>query len=196
MEVLTQREEKIFKKIAMHRMVFLQIVGGALFLAALSQLQIPLHPIPITLQTLGVFLLAIGQGGEKSAGSVLLYLVFAALGLPVLAGGTSHPLWILSPSAGYLMGFPIAAYVIGKRRSFQKTSSPLSFMKEILVGTGIILTLGVAYLNRFLSFPDSLSVGFFPFLPVEGIKCLFASSISTFYYRCKEGNEDERAPLF
>ena len=91
----------------------LQVVLGSFFMAFLSQLTVPLNPIPMTLQTLAVFLLAMGMGGKKAALSILLYLGEASMGLPVLAGWKSNPLWFFNPSAGYLVGFPFAAFVVG-----------------------------------------------------------------------------------
>lgn len=91
-----------------------QVLFGSLFLAAMAQVSIPLYPVPMTLQTFGIFLLAIGQGKKKALYSTLLYVGFVSLGLPFLANGVSNSLWYFFPCVGYIAGFPIAAYVIGR----------------------------------------------------------------------------------
>src|SRR4051812_45046818 len=86
-------------------------LAGSCFLALLSQVAIPLPftPIPVTLQTLGVFLLGGILGGRRAVYSVVGYLVQGCCGLPVFAGGVSNPLWISSLQAGFLVAFIGAA---------------------------------------------------------------------------------------
>jgi biotin transport system substrate-specific component len=72
---------------------------GSCFLALMSQVAFPIvgTPVPVTLQTLAVFLLGGILGSRRAAYSVIGYLIQGSLGLPVFAGGVSNPLWILSP---------------------------------------------------------------------------------------------------
>lgn len=190
MQVVNQKEVSYFEKIRVKGWSLFQIIGGAFFLAVLSQISIPLYPVPLSLQTFGVFLLAICQGGKGAAKSLIVYLMFASLGLPVLAFGVSRPLWILSPCAGYLAAFPIAAYLIGKRVETKGTASSLQIIGSLCIGNGVVFVLGVGYLTRFLSFAQSVSVGLLPFLPIEGIKILGAASIGGLYFRWKNGGRN------
>ena len=82
MEVLVESTPVFSEKTKSRAWTMTQVVLGSLFLAALSQVSIPLYPVPMSLQTLGIFLLAIGQGGRKACYSTLLYLGFITLGLP------------------------------------------------------------------------------------------------------------------
>lgn len=186
MEVLVESTPAFSEKTKSHAWTMTQVVLGSLFLAALSQVTIPLYPVPMTLQTLGIFLLAIGQGGKKASYSTLLYLGFITLGLPFLAGGVSNSLWFALPSAGYLVGFPIASYVIGKMVNAKENPSSLWIMGSILVGQMIIYTLGVAGLTRILSFEQSLMVGLLPFLPLAGVKLLMAAGLGGLWIRFKK----------
>ncbi|CCH77703.1 biotin transporter [Nostocoides japonicum T1-X7] len=70
-------------------------------------------PVPITLQTLGVMITGAVLGGRRAALSLLLFLALVAVGLPLLAGGRGGLGVFAGPSVGYLIGFPVAAYVIG-----------------------------------------------------------------------------------
>jgi len=163
----------------------LQVVLGSVFLALCSKVSIPMQPVPMTLQTLGVFLLAIMMGGRNAGLAGLLYLVQATVGLPVLANGISDPLWMVGPTAGYLFGFPIAAYVIGTLAHKKKDSS-LWVMFSIFCGQLVIYSLGVLFLSRFVGFKMGMTLGVLPFLPLAGFKLLLASSMSGLYLRFKK----------
>lgn len=88
----------------------------AAIIAALGLLP-PLTPfgaaVPITAQTLGVMLAGAILGGRRGATAVLLLLALVALGLPLLSGGRGGLGVFVGPSAGYLVGWPVGAYVIG-----------------------------------------------------------------------------------
>ena len=164
----------------------LQVVMGSLFLAACSQITIPLYPVPLTMQTLGIFILAMMQGGNKALGSTLLYLGLACLGLPVLAEGTRQSFWWLLPSAGYLVAFPIAAYVSGKMIEWRARPRAWWVLLSHFTGLCIIYTLGVLGLMRILSFEQSIMVGVIPFLPSAALKLLMASSLNGLFLRWKQ----------
>jgi biotin transport system substrate-specific component len=168
-----------------------QIVLGALYIALLAQVEIPLKPVPMTLQTFAIFSLALFQGSRKSCFSVLLYLVAATLGLPVLAGACSRPLWILGYNAGYCLSFPLAAYVAGK---FAESKNSVMWMA---LGLGcaqiIILLMGVTWLSFMIGWQQALIFGFYPFIVVDAMKIaaalsmkMAAKSIVGFYQKMKE----------
>ncbi len=164
-----------------------QVLLGTLFLAACAQIAIPLYPVPMTMQTLGIFILAIMQGGKKASYSTLLYLLLATVGLPVLAGGATISSWLSIPTAGYLAAFPIAAFTIGKMTETKERPSSLWLVASILVGQIIVYTLGVIGLMRLLSFKQSIMVGVVPFLPVAGAKVLFAATLGGAWLRFRKG---------
>lgn len=70
-------------------------------------------PVPVTAQTLGVMLAGAILGRWRGGAAVLLFLVLVALGLPLLAGGRGGLGVFAGPSVGYLVGFPVGAFVIG-----------------------------------------------------------------------------------
>src|SRR5512143_1882057 len=93
----------------------LLVVGSSLFVAALAQIRIPLPftPVPVTGQTLAVLVVGAALGARKGAASLLLYLLAGFAGLPVFSGGSAGGAVILGPTGGYLIGFIVAAYLIG-----------------------------------------------------------------------------------
>ncbi|SMR82193.1 biotin transport system substrate-specific component [Aliiroseovarius halocynthiae] len=69
--------------------------------------------VPITAQSLGIMLCGTILGAKRGALAVLLFLLLVAIGLPLLAGGRGGLGLFASPTAGFLIGFPIAAFVTG-----------------------------------------------------------------------------------
>lgn len=96
-----------------------ELVYAALFAALIAVLgQIPpiplgFIPVPITAQTLGVMLAGGFLGKKMGSLSLVIFIILAAIGLPVLTGGRGGLGVLVGPSAGYIFSFPIAAYVIG-----------------------------------------------------------------------------------
>lgn len=185
MEVFVETTPIISDKTKSHAWTALQVLLGSLFLAACAQITIPLYPVPLTMQTFGIFLLAIMQGGKKACMSTLLYLGLVTAGLPVLAGWHSEAIWWALPSVGFIAAFPIAAFAIGKMVEMRKKHSAIWVMTSIVTGQVIIYTLGVLGLMRILSFEQSLAAGLIPFVPLAGVKLLLATSFSGLWLRWK-----------
>ena len=87
------------------------IALGAALIAALSPFTIPLGPIPITLQTLAIGLIASIYRPKEATLSVLIYLLLGAIGLPVFAGGHGGISSFYGPTAGFLFFFPIRIFL-------------------------------------------------------------------------------------
>jgi biotin transport system substrate-specific component len=91
------------------------VVTGSVFIALLAQVAIPLpfSPVPITGQTFAVLLVGVLLGSRRGGLGVLLYLLEGAAGLPFFAGGTAGLARLAGPTGGYLVGFVVAAIVVG-----------------------------------------------------------------------------------
>lgn len=153
----------------------LQIALGSIFFALCAKVTVPLNPVPISMQTLGVLLLALFLGPKKAFLALALYLVEASLGMPVLASG-ANPLWMFSPTGGYLIGFLASAFVMGK--FIQEKKSLSRFLLACIVGEVIIYSLGVSFLSIYLgSISKAVALGLTPFMGVELVKIIFASSV-------------------
>lgn len=156
------------------------IMLGALFVAGLAQIEIPLPftPVPITGQTFGVLLVGAALGSKCGAASLTSYLAMGTLGLPFFAGG-AHGLDILiGATGGYLIGFVIAAYIVGLLAERGLERSMRTSIIPFIVGTIIIYLCGVGWLAIILgSFTKAITAGFLPFLIGDAIKLLAASLI-------------------
>jgi biotin transport system substrate-specific component len=156
------------------------IVLGALFVAALAQVKIvlPFTPVPLTGQTFAVLLIGAALGSKRGAASLVLYIALGALGLPIFAGGESGLAYLSGATLGYLIGFVVAAYVIGLLAERGLERSVRTSMIPFLVGTLIIYGCGVAWLSVVLgSVSSAIAAGLVPFLIGDAIK-LIAASVS------------------
>jgi biotin transport system substrate-specific component len=154
------------------------IVLGALFVAALAQVVIPLPftPVPITGQTFGVLLVGAALGSKRGAASLASYLVMGMLGLPFFAGGAHGLKIVIGATGGYLLGFIVAAYAVGLLAERGLERSVRTSLVPFLVGTVIIYVCGVAWLTVLLgSFSKALAAGLLPFLIGDAIKLVAAS---------------------
>ena len=151
----------------------LYVLFGTLLLAVSSKVQVPFWPVPMTMQTFVVFILAMAYGWKLSFLTLTAYLFEGAIGLPVFAsgGGLSY---LIGPTAGYLYGMTIAATLIGYfadldyGKSFIKTIIPLT------IGTVIIFLFGIGYLSSIIGFDKAINVGLLPFIPSELFKIALA----------------------
>lgn len=95
-----------------------RVVYGALavlFVAAAARLAVPLPvtPVPVSLQDLAVLMVGVVLGPAGGASALVAYLFVGALGAPVFSNGHAGLPWLLGPTGGYLMAYPVAAWVMG-----------------------------------------------------------------------------------
>ena len=159
----------------------LLVVGGALLIALLAQAEIPLYPVPVTLQTLGVLLMGAALGWKRGFMAVALYVVMGAVGLPVFAGGKSGILTAagtLTPTLGYLVGFPFAAATAGYLvERFGLDRKPLGAALAMLVASIVIYALGVPWLGMVTGMQggELLSEGLTLFMLGDALKIALAA---------------------
>lgn len=151
--------------------MLLRIVLGSLLLAVLARISIPVGPVPVSLQTLGVLFLGMTLGSKEATLSVLLYLAEATMGLPVLAMGISKPLWMFGTTSGYLLGFVPAAYLAGMAKNTFKSA-----LFYYSLSLSVILLSGTAVLSFMIGLNNAIAFGLMPFLIGDALKVLFAAS--------------------
>ena len=153
------------------------ILFGSLFLATCSWISVPMVPVPVTMQTFGFLVLGAMCGWRLAFSASLVYLAEGALGLPVFAGGAAGAHHLLGPTGGYLVSFPLAAALVGFLAEKGWTVGLLRSVGVMLLGHGVILTLGTAYLGTKIGMDHALAVGFAPFVLGSILKSALASSI-------------------
>lgn len=149
------------------------IAGGVVLISLLAQIEIPLKPVPVTLQTLGVLLVGAALGWKRSAAALGTYLAAGAIGLPVFAGGVSGAAKFAGPTGGYLIGFLLAATLVGYLvQRYALDRKPLGAALAMLAGTAVIYAVGLGWLGAVTHLQGSalLTAGLTPFLLGDAIK--------------------------
>ena len=159
----------------------LTLIGlGALFVAIFAQVKIPLPftPVPLTGQTFAVLLVAAALGSRRGAASMAFYIALGAFGLPIFAGGASGIVYLSGATLGYLIGFVLAAYIVGLLAERGLERSVRTSIIPFLVGTLIIYVCGVMWLAIVLgSFSKAITLGLVPFLIGDVIKLIAAALV-------------------
>ncbi|SFP61824.1 biotin transport system substrate-specific component [Geodermatophilus dictyosporus] len=158
----------------------------ALFAAILAVLgtlpAIPVGPVPITAQTLGVMLAGAVLGGRRGFLAVLLFLVLVAAGLPLLAGGRGGLGVLAGPTAGYLLSWPVAAYVVGRltERTWDRYNVLVGTLVNVVGGIVVIYAVGVPVLKVVtgLAWGEALWTGAALFVPGDLFKAFVAAAIA------------------
>jgi biotin transport system substrate-specific component len=154
------------------------IFGMAIATGIAAQLSIPLQPVPVTLQVLAVLLAGLMLGPKDGYASQVVYLGLIALGLPLAADGVGGLVAFSRPSTGYLVVFPIAAYVVGWISSRWNADA-----LACLAGVLLIYLAGTLYLKFFFdiyrtgaSWENAFAWGVQPFIVADFAKALVAIS--------------------
>ena len=112
-----------------------------------AQVAIPVNPVPFTLQTMIVLLAGALLGPKNGAYSQLIYLAAGAIGLPVFAGGTLGIGILFGTTGGYLLAFPLGAFLTGYL--VQKYKSYLGVILSMIAGNLLIIFTGTLFLFTF-----------------------------------------------
>lgn len=154
------------------------VFGGAIFVGLSAQVAIPLPftPVPLTLQTFAVLLVGAALGSWRGMASMVVYAAAGSAGVPWFSAGSSG--WG-GASYGYILGFIVAAGVVGRLAERGATLTPLRTAGLMVVGNLVIYAVGVTYLKFAIdsSWSTALSLGVTPFLLGDALKIALAAGL-------------------
>lgn len=157
------------------------VFGFALFTAAMAQLVIPLGftPVPITGQTLAVLLAGGVLGAKAGAASQLLYVGMGAIGLPFYANQAGGWTAATGATGGYLVGFVIAAWIVGRLAERNQDRSVSTALGAFLLGTVVIYLVGVPWLAHSIGvdWNRAAELGAYPFIAGDLFKVTIAGGL-------------------
>ena len=142
----------------------------------LAQISIPMPlGVPMTMQTFAVTLAGIVPGAKRGAISMIIYVLLGAIGVPVLAnfsGGFQH---LIGPTGGFLLSFPIMAYLIGIGTKMRRQKG--MFLLFLILGTAANYAIGVLMFCILMkaSIWTGITACVLPFIPTAIIKAAVAS---------------------
>ncbi|WP_116046648.1 biotin transporter BioY [Amycolatopsis palatopharyngis] len=154
------------------------VVGGAAFtgLAAQVVFPIPGSPVPMTGQTFAALLVGTALGWQRGGAALLLYLLAGAAGVPWFNNGTSG---LFGASAGYIVGFVLAATLVGALAARGGDRTPVRMAGTMLLGNLAIYAVGLPWLMASAGFDLStgLAKGVVPFLLGDAMKIALAAGL-------------------
>jgi biotin transport system substrate-specific component len=154
---------------------------AALVVAASAQVAVPVpfSPVPMTLQPLAVLVVGALLGPAAGAAALVVYLMAGIAGLPVFSAGRAGAAWLVGPTGGYLLAFPVAAAVVGAIARQREGRVPLfRLLVALAAGMAIIHAGGVAHLALLGGDPAlAFRIGFVPFLTGDLLKIGLAAAI-------------------
>jgi len=155
----------------------LAVVLGTLFLALSSYVEVPMVPVPMTMQTLAVTLVGALYGWRLGAVTITAWLVEGAAGLPVLSGGAAGYVHFIGYTGGYLFAFPLAGALVGwlAERGWNGRRPVLAFAAALL-GNLLCLALGGAWLAAMIGLKAGFASGVAPFLLGAVLKSVLAAA--------------------
>lgn len=157
------------------------VIGFALLTAAAAQVRVPLPftPVPVTGQTFAVLLAGAALGSRAGAASQGLYVLLGLGGLPFFSGGNGGWDYATGPTLGYLVGFVVAAAVVGSLAERKQDRTIATALPAFLAGTVVIYLFGVAWLMASLptDLTDALVKGMVPFVVGDLLKVALAGTL-------------------
>lgn len=161
------------------------VLMGAAVVGVLAQVSIPVGPVPITGQTLGVILVAASLGAWRGAASMGTYAALGVAGVPWFSDMTGGITALAKPSFGFILGFIVWAWVVGRCAEAGWDRTPLKAFAMYLASSALLFAFGLPYLwvalffaGKTLSLGALLSVGLVPFLLGDVLKCAAAAGLS------------------
>jgi biotin transport system substrate-specific component len=150
-------------------------------LGVIPPIAIPVIPVPITAQTLGVMLAGSVLGARRGGLALLLFLAVVAVGAPVLSGGNGGLGVFVGPTAGYLYSWPVAAFVVGllTQLFWRRFNLGYAFLANVIGGIVVVYAIGIPFTSLYADVPLTTSfLGALLFIPGDLVKALIAALVA------------------
>ena len=171
-------------------------VTGSILLWASAKIQIPFYPVPMTMQTFVVLAVGMAFGWRLGAATVLLYLAEGAAGLPVFAGTPEKGLgiaYMAGPTGGYLLGFVMAAAIVGWLAERGYDRDVFRTGVAMLVGNAVIYVPGLIWLATVVGWDKPIyQWGMAPFLLGDLVKLVLAAILMPMLWKLASPHSQEK----
>jgi biotin transport system substrate-specific component len=156
--------------------ILISAASATIGLAAQVSVQLPFTPVPLTLQTLAVLVTGAALGPARGFGAAAVYLAAGVVGVPWFSGHASG--WG-GASFGYIIGFLLAAPVMGWLARHRADRQPIPTVGAMIAGNAVVYLVGVPWLmaSAHLSLAGALDLGFVPFLAGDALKIAVAAGL-------------------
>ena len=155
-------------------------VAGTLVLTRAAKTTVPLGPVDLYLGNLAVLVIAAAFGFRLGLATVLLYMAEGAAGLPVFQSTPEKGIglvYMMGTTGGYLVGMVLAAALVGWAADRGWDRSPFRLFPVMLVGVGLSLGFGFAWLSSVIGVQNAWEFGVAPFIVPDLLKAALAAAI-------------------
>ena len=157
------------------------VLAAVALTAACAQITfyLPGSAVPITGQTFAVLLSGAALGANRGAAAMLLYVGLGMVGVPIYAGGDHGVSVVFGATGGYLVGFLVAGWAVGKLAEARMDRTPVKALPAFLVGSAIVYAIGVPWLAiaTHISLGAAIGDGLTPFIPGDLVKAAAAAGV-------------------
>ena len=122
------------------------VLAGIAMLTLAAKIRVPMWPVPITMQTFAVLTLGAAYGARLGLLTLVCYLALDAAGASVFTGESSGLAYMAGPTGGYLIGFAVAAAVVGRLAHRGWSRSVTGMVTALLIGNAVIYALGLPWM--------------------------------------------------
>ena len=166
-------------------------LAGTALLTVSAKINIPMWPVPMTMQTFAVLVIGMAFGPILGAATVALYLLEGAFGLPVFAGTPAKGIglaYMAGPTGGYLLGFVLSAFTVGMLSRLGWDRNVGLTLLAMAIGTAMIFFFGVTWLSALIGFEKAIQFGLTPFLAGAALKIALAAALLPFIWKVLRKN--------
>lgn len=168
------------------------VVVGSLLLTASAKAQVPMWPVPMTMQSFVVLVIGMAYGSRLAAATVGFYLLQGAVGLPVFAGTPEKGIglaYMMGPTGGYLAGFMVAAAAMGwlAERGWDRTLWRATI--AMAIGTTLMFIPGVTWLAVLIGWSKAVAAGLTPFILGSVLKLALAAALMPLAWKAVAARE-------
>jgi biotin transport system substrate-specific component len=170
------------------RNAVLAVLGSALLWAS-AKAQVPMWPVPMTMQSFVILVIGMGYGLRLGTATIALYLVEGAAGLPVFAGTPERGIglaYMMGPTGGYLAGFVVATAAMGWLAERGWDRNPTLAVAAMTIGTALLFVPGIAWLAVLIGWQKAIAAGVTPFLAGAVVKLALAAAVLPLAWRAVE----------
>jgi biotin transport system substrate-specific component len=158
------------------RTIALVFVGTVILWLA-AKTKVPFYPVPATLQTLAIVLIAAFYGPRLAFATLCAYLLEGAAGLPVFTDTPERGIglaYMVGPTGGYLVGFAMAAFAAGWLAERGWTRTILGSIAVALIAHVVLYAFGFAWLSSLFGAEKAFQIGIVPFVLADLVKSALA----------------------
>lgn len=156
-------------------LVLVALMSALLCILGPMSIIIPMSPVPISLGTLGIYLVVIVLGKKYGTISVLIYILLGLVGLPVFTGFTGGLAKLLGPTGGYIIGYIFLSIIMGFAIDIL-VNNKYRYMIAIILGTLVLYAFGTTWLKieMNITYGEAIFMGVLPFVAGDIVKMIIA----------------------